>query len=430
MLLRFSLQNMFSFRDRQVLDLTPCSDCTHRMVENVLEVSGERALASVAVYGANACGKSNLFFALRSFLYSVIYSFDEMYQDKMRPILPFFHDEAYVSKPMSGEIELLVRGRCYKYGYDILDGKIKKEWLFRKDDGAYQVLFLRQTLEDKDVIDVRKENFPDVNDLIVGNTRDSALFLSTCAKMSVSEAKDILDELHDNINVVSAEGHHSAYTADQMYRNPDFYSSVSHFLAETDPSLGKILIKPKYEASGKFTPSGHSILSGNYEVNVVPRDAPAEFETQGGIPFGVVASSGTKKAFDLAGPVFDALKSGKTLFVDEFGMVMHPILTREILRLFNSPKTNPKKAQLIFNTHDTNLLNAKVYSPERKIREPLLRPDQIYFIERGPDHSSHMYSKADYAPTANEEGLTNEDEYLDGRYGAIPYIGSLMGDVR
>ena len=121
------------------------------------------------------------------------------------------------------------------------------------------------------------------------------------------------------------------------------------------------------------------------------------------------------------------------IFIDELDSRLHPILTREIIKLFNDPKTNPENAQLVFNTHDTNLLNCKVYSPSRNKKEQLLRRDQVYFVERTGDYASRIYSLVDFhyedgSQVRNDASF--EKEYLAGEYGAIPFIGTfdLCGD--
>ena len=144
------------------------------------------------------------------------------------------------------------------------------------------------------------------------------------------------------------------------------------------------------------------------------------------LPLELLGSFGTQKAFELAGPIFKAISNGQLLFIDELDSRLHPIVTREIIKLFNNARTNPKSAQLVFNTHDTNLLNCKVYSTVRKKKEQLLRRDQIYFVERTGEFVSKMYSLVDFkyedgASVRNDASF--EKEYLAGVYGAIPFIG-------
>ena len=71
-------------------------------------------------------------------------------------------------------------------------------------------------------------------------------------------------------------------------------------------------------------------------------------------------SDGTKKLFNMAGPIVDTLKKGKVLFVDELDAQLHPLLTRNVVNMFNCSETNPNGAQLVFTTHNTNLLSKKL----------------------------------------------------------------------
>jgi AAA15 family ATPase/GTPase len=107
----------------------------------------------------------------------------------------------------------------------------------------------------------------------------------------------------------------------------------------------------------------------------------------------------------------DTLKNGKVLFIDEFDARLHPQITREIIKLFNSNKTNSKNAQIIFATHDTNFLSNKLF-----------RRDQIWFAEKDKNGATHLYSLAEYK-VRNDASF--ESDYIQGKYGAIPFIGNL-----
>ena len=120
------------------------------------------------------------------------------------------------------------------------------------------------------------------------------------------------------------------------------------------------------------------------------------------------------KIFDLAGYIVLALKFGSLVLIDELDSKLHPILTQEIIKLFNNPETNPKNAQLIFTTHDTNLLGANLF-----------RRDQVWFTEKDDFEATDLYSLLEFK---DEDGKTIrkdrsfEKDYIRGRYGAIPYI--------
>lgn len=121
-------------------------------------------------------------------------------------------------------------------------------------------------------------------------------------------------------------------------------------------------------------------------------------------------SNGTKKFFYISGPILDVLENGYTLVVDELDSKLHPNLVRKIVSLFNSKEYNKKNAQLIFNTHNTNLLSSK-----------LLRRDQIWFTDKDRYGASKLYSLADVKNVRKNEAF--EDNYILGKYGATPYLG-------
>ena len=121
-------------------------------------------------------------------------------------------------------------------------------------------------------------------------------------------------------------------------------------------------------------------------------------------------SEGTKKVIEISGPIFDTLNEGKTLIVDELDAKLHPLLTRNIVLLFMDPEKNRHGAQLIFATHDTNLLDLDI-----------IRRDQIWFAEKDEKSmQTDIYALTEFSPR-KEENIAKG--YLQGRYGAIPFIG-------
>ena len=119
-------------------------------------------------------------------------------------------------------------------------------------------------------------------------------------------------------------------------------------------------------------------------------------------------SLGTRRLFGLSGLWLRALQSGTTLAVDELDASLHPLLVRAMLNMFFDPKYNQKEAQLLFNTHDTTLLDTAI-----------LRRDQIWFVEKDQEGASHLYPLSDFS--ARKDGAL-EKGYLRGRYGALPFI--------
>lgn len=113
----------------------------------------------------------------------------------------------------------------------------------------------------------------------------------------------------------------------------------------------------------------------------------------------------------MAYPIIDALDNGKRVIIDELDSKLHPLLVRKIIMLFNSSKTNPKGAQLLFTTHDTYLLGAG-----------LLRRDQVWFTQKDGLGATSLYSLAEYKVRSN---AAFDRDYINGRYGATPIIGEM-----
>ena len=128
-------------------------------------------------------------------------------------------------------------------------------------------------------------------------------------------------------------------------------------------------------------------------------------------------SEGTKKIMDLSGPLFDTLLKGKILVVDELDAKLHPLITMQIINLFNNPENNPNNAQLLFATHDTNLLSTEIF-----------RRDQVWFTEKDDVEQTDLYSLDDFVfadGSKVRKDANLEKNYIAGRYGAIPYITNL-----
>ena len=113
--------------------------------------------------------------------------------------------------------------------------------------------------------------------------------------------------------------------------------------------------------------------------------------------------------------MFSIFRNSKIIVIDEFDARLHPIISKTIIKLFNSASTNGNNAQLIVATHDTNLLD-----------KDLLRRDQIWFSEKDKYGASYLTSLVEYK-VRNDASF--EKDYIMGKYGAIPlpgYIGNIF----
>ena len=119
-------------------------------------------------------------------------------------------------------------------------------------------------------------------------------------------------------------------------------------------------------------------------------------------------SAGTKKLFEIAGPIISAINNGSVVLIDEIDARLHPSLVRQLVMMFNSLSQNPNNAQLICNTHDVTLLDEDI------------RRDQIYFLEKDEYGVSKLYSLCDFKGIRKDSKILKQ--YLLGVYGALPNI--------
>jgi len=413
-------------RDRQTLDFTAVKTCKERLNDNTFELGSQRLLKSIALYGANASGKSNMMTAFNFLKLFIINSAKDTQSSEDIPVLPFLLCDTTMGAPSCFEIEFAVGKAQYRYGIEMTHSAVVQEWLFRNETEKTKEtsLFRRALYNNEDTIEVSSafEEAKGIED----RTRANALFLSTCALLAVKEAEAIIQYFTKSINVLSGETISNGYSS-QRFMDGSLRSDILDLLKAADTSIQDLTLTEGTSDSegseiGKSSRSNKRLdILTHHRVYTKAGDACGELK----LPFSL-ESLGTRKLFALAGPIIDTLQNGRILFIDEMDSRIHPILTRNIVKLFNSAKANQTGAQLFFNTHDTNLLSYKVYNPSTEKEELLFRRDQIYFSEKDKTEATHVYSLIEFK---DESGRTVrndasfEKDYFGGHYGAIPYIG-------
>ena len=389
MIINFTVGNYRSFKDKKVLSME--ATAIKELNESVIEKEGYRLLPSAVIYGANSSGKSNFLKAIGKFGEIVNYSSKMSSTDKLN-ITPFLLNQKSTQEPSFFEIEILIDNQTYTYGFTADNLKVYEEWLYIKEGKAKKekCLFVR-TEEGIGIADEYNEGKG-----LEEKVRDNGLFLSTIHKI-------------DCIWVISGIDHESwsVFTNDMCNnKNPElsFQQEIQDFLKSMNVGFNRFEL-PEDEKLAKEVKAYtiHNLYNEQEEVIGETRFSMKEHE-----------SSGTNKLFDLAALVIGQLALGGLLVIDELDSKLHPLLTQHIIKLFNNPKTNPKGAQLIFATHDTNLLNVKTF-----------RRDQIWFTEKDHSEATDLYSLAEFRePEGNKirKDRSFEKDYINGRYGAIPYI--------
>ena len=420
MLIQFTVSNFLSIKESATLNMLAVKPIKEFEDENVFDVDRYSLLKSSVIYGANASGKSNILKAMGFFKWFAVNSAKETQVDENIGVTPFRLSTETESLPSSFEASFLVDGVKYRYGFDVDDESVKTEWLLFSTKIKEYPLFIR----DGQLIEVFKE-FKEGKG-IEDKTRKNALFLSVVAQFNGERSKSIIRWFNE-FNMISglADRHFESFTAslleDERYKklimNLMFDADLgfkdinvldveitSESLPRSMPDeLKSVLLK---EAKGK---RGYDIETFHEKF-----DIEGNVESLVRFDFDDEESEGTKKYFRLAGPILDTLEDGGVIIIDELDARLHPSLTKSIVQLFNTPKVNRKNAQLIFATHDTNLLSACMF-----------RRDQIWFTEKRRDASTDLYSLAEYKLERGKvrKDASFEKDYIKGRYGAIPYVG-------
>lgn len=422
MLINFTFQNFRSFKNEKTLSMEAGS--IKELKESVIQTGSYRLLPAAVMYGANSSGKSNVLKALMTMRSVLLDSVRLNPQDELN-FQPFKLDLNSASNPTSFEIQFLLDNIKYRYGYDYDKTHISKEWLYEKHASQREFnLFLRVD----DEFEISKIRFPE------GLGKESAtpsnrLFVSLVAQLNGTKSMRILDWFK-NCNYLSgmnSQGY-EGFTLKMFSEHLEGCKQALDFFHHTQLGFKDLLVTEKNFSDDAFAGKmqlpdeirsklmedlkGKKVMEAKTTHNIYDKDG--EVHGIGSFYKDEMESEGTKKIIEISGPIFDTLKSGKILIIDELDAKLHPILTRSILKLFMDSQTNPHGAQLIFATHDTNLLNLAY-----------LRRDQIWFTEKDKTESSDLYSLVEFkdeSGTKIRNDRSVQKDYINGRYGAIPFL--------
>jgi AAA15 family ATPase/GTPase len=430
MLIEFTVVNYRSFREPALLSMVAAnlrSRDEQLDQDNVLHVPGQPPLlATAAIFGRNASGKSNLVRALRFMRKFVLESFSSTEETGAIAIEPFRLSTETTDKPSHFEIVVVADGVRYRYGFEATAERVTAEWLYAVPKTTEALLFQR----DLDAIKIGR-SFKEGRDR-AQFTRPNALFLTVVAQTNGPTAKKLVTWFR-KLGIASgvADRGMRAYTMDRLIRERDG-NTIAQIITAGDTGIEGIRIEAGRRNEAPNLPAGlpeevrtalTTLLSHEeaqqFAVNTqhTVYDAAGNAVAQIEFDLDDQESEGTRKLFALAGPLASAIGDGRVLVIDEVDARFHPLLTQQLLRAFNDPITNPKHAQLIVVSHDTDLLNNR-----------MLRRDQIWFVEKDSRGASTLYSLAEFKGVRNDKDY--EAGYLEGRYGAIPHVAGLTTALR
>lgn len=424
MLIEFTVGNFLSFKEKKTLSLEASNITEYK--DSAFKYGKYKLLKSIVLYGANSSGKSNFIKAM-SIMNLIVQTSVEKTSTSKNKVIPFLLNSETENAPSFFEIIFLIENTRYRYGFELDSSLIHGEWLFELKGKKEIPLFIRE----KDGIAITK-NFEEGNGL-ESKTRDNALFLSVTDQFNGIVSGKIMKWFNNLATISGLKHENSRGVTYSLLEKNESKAKLLEFFKNLDLGFDKIKLK-KEKFNENFSPNDlpdetlENILSDLQgktisRIETIHKKFDNNGECIGDVNFDLYnqESSGTNKVIDISGPIFDTLIYGGILVIDELDAKLHPLMTAAITNLFNSSEYNLKNAQLIFATHDTNLL---YYGHFRR--------DQIYFFEKDKFEASDLYSLIEYREgnAKIRKDRSFEKDYIRGRYGAIPFIGNFNNLIK
>ncbi len=424
MLIEFSVKNYRSIKDKQTLSMVANNKDNehpnHLIDPQAPGLSNVKLLKSAAIYGANASGKSNLYKAGK-FMRNLIVdeSIRRNFLDEI-DIAPFGFDSKSEKELSEFEIIFIHEGIRYQYGFAIKKKKVYKEWLIAYPNGKAQQWFYRFFNDEKKEYEWNFSTFlKGEKESLKEKTKFKTLFLSTAAQFNHRQLGNVYEWFKNCFRFLDyfESLSNSEITASIIDDKNEQSIIIRNILKQAD--LGVMDIKTKRNEFRNLespTSKPNSIMDMFIKKLKEELIAWKFLHKKNDTGKNVYLtpnkeSAGTRVLFSLLGPLVDSLNLGKTIFLDEIGSNLHPMLFRKLIEMVHSEELNKNGAQLIFTTHDTTQLNTDI-----------LRRDQVWFTEKNKEAATILYPLTDFKPR-KEEAL--QKGYLAGRYGAIPFLGGL-----
>lgn len=381
MVLEIRLSNFFSIKEEVVLDMQAAniqSKMAKELAGNLFMCGNERLLKTVAVYGANASGKSSLIKAIRACVRMIAESHNYN-EDTVFAFTPFKFGE--MKQPSRFFIRFLLNGVEYEYSFTMSQTEIITESLYYYPNGRRSMVFSRDERKGSDKKEVYEFRSAIRRPLdVVANTSRKTLFISRASQMDREIAKEVFRFFSERF-ILNYIGYNALSIEKMLQANKELFLKVLR-IADSDIVDIRTLQKSRL------------VITTFHKSNP---DIPFDFYTE--------ESDGTQILFQMMLTIIHIIQENKILLIDEIETSLHTKLVEYIIRLFHQSES----AQLIYTTHNTHLLDMGK-----------LRKDQIYFVNKREDGSSDLYSLFDYKDF--RETMDLEKAYLQGRFDAIPYI--------
>lgn len=447
MLIQFSAENYLSINEEQVLSLVATSDTQHPShLVNDVPNKGDNVLRAAAIYGANGAGKSSLVKAMK---FAQDFIGTGTRPSQAIPVRPFKLTQE-LGRSSKFEFIFRTKGIVYNYGFRVESARVLEEWLFSTPKTHEVPLFQRTTsktgkveVEFGPTFTGRATKNKQFLEFIAQGTRPNQLFLTEAVERNVSAVEPVSQWFERVLVVIPAEprakglevGIHKSQPQADFVREclQSAGTGIDHISTEEMPFdleefapnivdedkdrlLQKIAQLNPSEMIDIYASNGKRFLLKKGDDSVLVRiTMKLQHRTTSGHLVSLdldEESDGTQRFIQLI-PALRMLRqqSEKVVVLDELDRRFHTLLSRFFIQSALNCDTEHSCSQLIFTTHDTNLLELD-----------LLRRDEIWFIEKDKGGASHLYSLAEFKVRPD---LKIEKGYLNGRFGAIPFATDL-----
>lgn len=413
MIIEFTISNFRSIKDEQTFSLYAATQGSH-LALNIASAPAPGdifPLKSVGVYGANASGKTNLLLAFRALQYLLAHSGSLKDGESIACYEPYLLSKQTKNAPVHLALEFQIpNGFRYLYTVAFLKSRIVEERLDLYRTARAANLFDRRENDTWESIKF--------GPFLKGGTRKFPFFANNAYLSKAGNSADAPEVIRDAYNYLVKDivhiGLSDEYSTEELLENEALLLTVSRLLSLVDTGVARVDLSRDEEKAKNiiFPPNFPEELKRRVRKEVSLRflffhrtdtaevtTFPIDFE-----------SAGTQQLFKLAPLIVNTLLDGGVLIIDELDRSMHPHMAELIIKLFNDPEVNPRGAQLIFSTHNANLM-----SPQ------LLRRDQIWFAEKS-NGASRFFSLDDFEKKKVTPTSPFARWYAEGRFGAIPSI--------
>ena len=411
MLIMYRVNNYMSFKNDAILDLRKTSFREHK--SHILEIDNFELLKSVAIYGANASGKSNFISSIAAFqdIINSQFYYEKDNDDKENDISSKFKIRPFLFTDKindSVEFEIIFLNKSlYQYGISIESEQIISEWLMVDNEMVFERT--KQNLEYGEIFGHVLSKY--------SKFRKDQLYVALLDYFVVEdEIKSILEKFKEFFSsklnlyfeIIFESSIKGAATGVRFTKKLEsdeaFRSKVADYLKKIDVGINDVVVDTEIKKSKR---------TGVEEEKKVIKTLHNVYDDDGNIISSKLLdlhfeSSGTLRFFSFIQEILDIMENGGVFIVDELSSRLHPLLTKFIVDLFQSD--NNCKTQLIFTTHDTNLMNKDQF-----------RRDEIVFIDKDERGISKIYTLSDLDV---RKDASFEKDYFNGKYGAIPIIKS------